>query len=90
MEHAIHRAERLREIVNDAVQQDFFLLNFFDELFVLEKGIAGGLEPRLLPCKCLRKTANDQYLFSIEQVRGGFQGRFFRGVATLDPIAGIE
>jgi hypothetical protein len=90
MKHSVHGTERLREIVDDAVQQNFFLLNFFQEFFVFEQGIARGLKPLLLLSECFREIVNQQDSFPVERAGGGFQRDFTAIRATLDPIAGIH
>ena len=43
VEAAAHGVERLRKIVDDAVQKNFFFLDFANQPFVLEERIPSGL-----------------------------------------------
>ena len=89
IEHSVHGAERLGEVVHDAVQQNFFLLNFLQEFFVFEQGIARGLKPLLLLAESFREVLQQQNSFSIERASGGFERNFVAIRAAFDPIAGI-
>jgi len=90
IETAAHGAQRLRQIMNDAMQQDFFFLNFAQELFVIEHGIARGLQPLRLFREGRRGITDEQNLFSVEAQSGCFERRLDAIHAAFDPIAGIR
>ena len=76
--------------MDDAVEQDFFFLNFAEEALVLEKGIAGGLK-QLLPFGIgARKIANEEHVFAVDMERSRFELHLAsRGVA-FDPDGRIR
>ena len=91
IEHSVHGAERLSEVVHDAVEQNFLLLDFLQQLFVRQQGIARGLKPLLLLRECFGTDfANQQDLScrraSERQLPAEFHGSI---LAAFDPIAGI-
>src|SRR5580658_6485406 len=90
IEAAAHGRERLREIVNNAVQQNFLLLSFANQALVGEQGIAGGLKKLLLLGKRAGKIANQQDLLACQPERGGLKGNFLAGGVSLDPTAGAR
>ncbi len=76
--------------MNDAVQENFFLLNFAHQLLVGEKRIARRLQPLLLLAEGAQEIAYEEDGAAIEPQGRGFQRRLIPGFAALDPVAGIR
>ena len=89
MKNAVHGAERLGQVVDDTVQQDFFLLNFTEQLFVDQQGIASGLKNLLLLVESLGKVAHDQHTTAVQKISGSFEGDFAATRFAFGPVAGI-
>ncbi len=71
--------------MDDAVEQDFFFLNFAEEAFVFEKGIAGGLIKFLAFGIRACKIANEEHVFAVDMERGCFELHIAAGGIALDP-----
>ena len=70
------------------MQQNFFLLNFTQKLFVNEKGIASGLEPLLLFGEVGGQISEDQDFLAIKRQGESFERDVAPIVIALGPIAG--
>src|SRR5271156_6849789 len=84
---AAHGAKRLGKIVDDAMQQNFFLLNFAEKLFVDQKGIARGLEPLLLLREVGGQVSQDQDFLAIKRECEGFERNVASIFISFGPIA---
>src|ERR1700679_738979 len=90
MKNAVHRAERLGEVVHDAVEENFLLLNFMEKFLVDQQGIARSLKQFLLLVEGLRKIADHNQALALEQIGRGFERNFTAGGIALRPISGIS
>src|SRR5215470_8298217 len=89
----MHHAEGLREVVDDAVQQDFLFLDFAGQAFVVEQGVAGGLQHFDLLVKLQVRTEDGQDALAIQKQRAGLQRNFAAAGRPFDPgfrLAGSE
>jgi len=86
IKNSVHGAERLGEVVHDAVQQNFLLLNLLQELFVFEQGIPRGwvarmresmarLTPAFSTNRAVRQYTEEHYLSAVAAFRQRAENR---------------
>ncbi len=88
VESNAHHTERLGEIMNDAMEEDFLFLNFAQEFLVFERGAASGLQnlDALLILRPGGVNGEDRAVF--QKQRRSLQGDFRAGGRLFDPDAG--
>ena len=85
IERAAHGAERLGKIVNDAVQQDFFFLNFALQFFMLQQGVACTLQDLHLFAVLAMGAAQRQQLFTLGKNSGRLKWNLASRRRALNP-----
>jgi hypothetical protein len=71
--------------MNDAVEQDFFFLNFAEELFMIKDGITGCLQDLNLLVILRVEGTNGKNAPFLQKKRHGTQRDFCKGSRFLDP-----